>query len=540
MYKGIGNNCGIQIGKVYKYYQPNIEITKQNASPIEELDKLSNSLNKTLVYINSLKEKACKIFSDKELAVFDAYITMANDPDYIGKIKDYINKGLCASYSIDLATNDMVSMFKDIKDEYFNERISDIKHVENIIICNLFNVEIPNLSLLEEVIVVAKELKPQDTAQINKDKVLGFICEKGSKTSHASILAESLKIPSVVGIDNIFDILNDDDTVIVDSIDEEIIINPDEETINKYLNKKKQEEQKIEKLKSLINEDTYTKDNHRVMIGANIGSSLECIDAIENGAEFVGLFRTEFLFINRNGLIPSEDEQFNLYKDVVDKMNNKKVIFRTLDVGGDKELDYFDVEYDENGMYSAIDYCLKEESIFKSQIRALLKASAYGNLAIMFPMISKIDEFIKAKEFILKQKEELVNEGFDIKDIEIGMMVETKEAATNAYEFAKIANFFSIGTNDLIMYTLGVDRLHDTNNYLLNPDVLTLIKNVVEGAHKNNIKCGVCGELAGDKENVNTLIGLGVDSLSMSPYKILPIKSIVQELSFKEEKEKII
>lgn len=541
MYKGIGNKCGIQIGKVYKYDQPNIEVKEEKGDPKEELDSFLISLDKTIKDINNLKDKAKSLFKENELAIFDAYLTMVNDPDYIGKIKEYINKGYKATYSCKLAFKDMVSMFSDVKDEYFNERINDIKHIETMLTCNLMNIDMSDLSLLDKgVIVVSKELRPQDTAQMNKDKVLGFILEKGSKTSHAYILASSLSIPSVVSIENIFDLIKDNDEVIIDSENDEVIINPDENTKNEYLIKKQEYENNRKELNSLINLKTQTIDDHQIILGANIGSNSDVDAAIKNGAEAIGLFRTEFIFINSNISIPSEDEQFRIYKEVLEKMNNKKVIIRTLDVGGDKELDYLNIEYDKDGMYSAVDYYFKNEEIFRSQIRALLKASAYGNLSIMFPMISRIEEFLKAKEYVLKQKEELIKEGIKVSDVKIGMMVETPDAADNALEFGKYADFFSIGTNDLIMYTLKKDRLKcsNTSNDLLDPRVLKLVKMAINGAHLNNIKCGLCGELAHETANTELLLGLGIDSLSMSSNRILTIKGKIRSLSYKDGKLK--
>ncbi|MDO5440409.1 MAG: phosphoenolpyruvate--protein phosphotransferase [Erysipelotrichaceae bacterium] len=546
MLKGIGTKNGIQIGKVYKFEKPSLSIKEEKGEAQEEMIKLERAITKTIEDIETIKKNAVHLFSNADLEIFDAHLSMVNDPEYLGQIKETINKGYSAVWSTKIVSDNMYEMFVGVEDEYLKERKEDIKDVSTRVLCNLLGVDLPDLSIInEKVIVVADELTPADTAKLNRELVLGFVTEKGSRNSHSAIMAESLGIPCVVACEGIVSSSNHGDTIIVDSNNGDVVVNPSDEDLHNYGIAKEKYENEIEGLKSLKDKETITLDKRKIEIAANIGSPDDLYSAIENGAEGVGLLRTEVLYLNKNDCFPNEEEQFEVYKKVLELMNGKRVVIRTLDIGGDKELNYFKFENETNPFlgYRAIRFCLDRKDIFKDQIRALLRASVYGKLAIMFPMIATIDEFKEAKEFVLTQKEELLKEGVKVSDeIEIGMMVEVPAAAVLADEFAKYADFFSIGTNDLVQYSMAADRLSSKVNYLyqpLNPSILRLIKMTIDGAHKNGKWCGICGELASDEEACEILLGFGIDELSMPAAKILPIRKKMIWLSYDKAKEKI-
>lgn len=546
MLKGIGIACGIEIGKAYKYEQPVLTIKEEKGNIQEELVAFDEALKKTTNDILKMKNQASSTLKNEELAIFDAHLSMAQDPEFVSQVKEMINLGFTASWSTRTVTNTMIDLFNDVEDETLKERLNDIEQFSYRLLCNLLNKEIPSLSNLnEKVIIVAEDLSPADTACLNKEFVLGFVSEKGSINSHTSIMAESLNIPAVVGVKDLMKNVNNGDVLIVDSLNGDVIVKPTDEDIHNYTIKKNNYIVEQEALKSLKDKKTVTIDFKDVELVANIGTVKDVDSAIENGAEGIGLLRTEFLYMNKTDSFPCEEEQFIAYKEVLEKMEGKRVVIRTLDIGGDKELKYFKFDKEENPFlgYRAIRFSLDRKDIFKDQVRALLRASIYGKLAIMFPMISTIDEFLQAKTFVLEQKQELINEGIKVSDdIEIGMMVEVPAAAILADEFGKHADFFSIGTNDLIQYSLATDRMSSKVSYLyqpLNPAILRLIKMTIDGAHKNGIRCAMCGELAGDEKISEILLGLGIDELSMSPAKILSIRKKITWLSYEKAKEKV-
>ena len=541
MLKGIPTAGGIALGKVFKYEQPVINIKEEKGDKEKELAKLEDGIKKTISDIEKIKERASKNLKAEELAIFDAHLMMINDPEYQDQIKSMINDGICAPWATKVVSDNMISMFENLEDAYFKERAADIRDVSFRLLCNLVNVVIPDLTAVdEEVVVVANELTPSDTAQLNKEFTLGFATEIGGRTSHSAIMAVSLNIPAVVGTKGILESCKHGDYIIVDSIDGDVIVNPSKEEIDKYTLKKQNFEKEKEELKKLIDRETISVDGRKVDVAANIGTPKDVKSVLDNGAEGIGLFRTEFLYMDKKDGFPTEDEQFSAYKEVLENMNGKRVVVRTLDIGGDKKLDYFEFEPEMNPFlgYRAIRLCLDRKDIFKTQIRALLKASVYGKLAIMFPMIATINEFKEAKEFVLKQKEELTKEGIKVSDdIEIGMMVEIPAAAVLADEFAKYADFFSIGTNDLIQYSMAADRMSEKVSYLyqpLNPSILRLIKMAIDGAHSEGKWCGMCGEMAGDKYSGPVLLGLGLDEFSVSASKVLQTRKILTSLSYKD------
>ena len=472
----------------------------------------------------------------EESLVFESHQMILDDPEFIDKAKDIIkSKALTADYAIDEVRNELVSIMSSIDDEYMRERATDIKDVGDRIIRNLLGIS-NDVSINEyNTIVVAHDLTPSDTAQLDKSKVCAFLTNIGGRTSHSAIMARTMEIPAIVGMGNITEIVKSGDEILVDGINGVVILNPSDSEINEFKSKIKMYEEEKERLKELKDIKIYDSNKRHIEICGNIGSVKDIDQVIENGADGVGLFRTEFLYMDRNSM-PSEEEQFNSYKEVLDKMNGKPVVIRTLDIGGDKKLSYLNVGEEMNPFlgYRAIRLCLDRVDIFKVQLRALLRASIYGNLKIMFPMISCIEEFTQCKKILEECRSELINEGYDVSDsIEVGIMVEIPSTAVSAREFAKEVDFFSIGTNDLIQYTLACDRMNEKVSYLynpMNPSVLSLIKMTIDGAHAEGKWVGMCGEMAGDEEAIPKLLEYGLDEFSMSATSILPAKKQILEI----------
>ena len=541
MLKGIATSSGIAIGKVYKLEQPKIEIPLEVKSVEEELNIFEKALAKTVNDIELIKQRASSTLKEEELAVFDAHLMMVQDPEFIDQIKTAINGGANAASATKTVSDSTVEMFEGIDDQYFKERAADVKDVSFRLLCNILNLTIPDLTTIdEEVVIVAQEMTPSDTAQLNKKYALGFVTEIGGKTSHAAIMAVALGIPAVVGCTGVMETVKHGDTIILDAKEGVVIVNPDEATLADYTKKKDAFLQEKQALQVLKDKPSITLDGHRVDIVANIGNPSDMDVANENGCEGVGLLRSEFLYMDKTDAFPSEEEQFNAYKEVLEKAHGNRVVVRTLDIGGDKKLPYFEFEPEMNPFlgYRAIRLCLDRKDIFKDQVRALLRASVYGKLAIMFPMIATINEFVEAKDFVLEQKQALLKEGYKVSDqIEIGMMVEIPATAALADEFAKHADFFSIGTNDLIQYSMAADRMSEKVSYLyqpLNPSILRLVKMAIDGAHSQGKWCGMCGEMAGDPVAAPVLLGLGLNEFSMSSSRILPTRKIITSLNKKE------
>ena len=541
MLKGIATSSGIAIGKVYKLEQPKIEIPLEVKSVEEELNIFEKALAKTVSDIELIKQRASSTLKEEELAVFDAHLMMVQDPEFTDQIKTAINGGANAASATKTVSDSTVEMFEGIDDQYFKERAADVKDVSFRLLCNILNLTIPDLTTIdEEVVIVAQEMTPSDTAQLNKKYALGFVTEIGGKTSHAAIMAVALGIPAVVGCTGVMETVKHGDTIILDAKEGVVIVNPDEATLADYTKKKDAFLQEKQALQVLKDKPSITLDGHRVDIVANIGNPSDMDVANENGCEGVGLLRSEFLYMDKTDAFPSEEEQFNAYKEVLEKAHGNRVVVRTLDIGGDKKLPYFEFEPEMNPFlgYRAIRLCLDRKDIFKDQVRALLRASVYGRLAIMFPMIATINEFVEAKDFVLEQKQALLKEGYKVSDqIEIGMMVEIPATAALADEFAKHADFFSIGTNDLIQYSMAADRMSEKVSYLyqpLNPSILRLVKMAIDGAHSQGKWCGMCGEMAGDPVAAPVLLGLGLDEFSMSSSRILPTRKIITSLNKKE------
>lgn len=545
MLKGIAASSGIVIGKAYKLESPIIDIKNEIKTSIEdEKDRFQKALEKTVNDINKVKERAKTNLSEKELAIFDAHLMMANDPEFASQIENMISEGNSADYAAKSVADMMISMFESMDDAYFKERAADIKDVSYRILCNILGLTIPDLTAIdEEVIIVAQDLTPSDTAQLNKKYTLGFCTEIGGRTSHSAIMARSLEIPAIVGIKSLMETVKSNDVIIMDALEGDVIINPDADTIKKYEAKRENYLEEKKTLETLIHEKTITIDGIQVELAGNIGGPKDVVGVINNGGEGVGLLRSEFLYMNSENDFPSEEEQFEAYKEVLDGMNGKKVVVRTLDIGGDKKLNYFTFPEEMNPFlgYRAIRFCLDRKDVFRTQLRALIRASVYGKLCIMFPMIATVNEFLDAKKVFEEEKEKLISEGVKVADkIEVGMMVEIPAAAILADEFAKHADFFSIGTNDLIQYSMAADRMSEKVSYLyqpLNPSILRLVKMTIDGAHSNGKWVGMCGEMAGDINAVPILLGLGLDEFSMSATSILKTRKIIRDLSKKEMEE---
>lgn len=540
MLKGIAASAGVAVAKAYKLETPVVVIEKKSGNPEEEIKKFEDALAKTVKDIEGVKERAAKRLSDEELAVFDAHLMMAGDPEFASQIKNMItNDEVNAEFAAETVANQMIEMFEAMDNDYFRERAADIKDVTFRLKCNLLGLQIPDLTAIDEpTIIVAHDLTPSDTAQLN-EWVRGFATAIGGKTSHSAIMANSLEIPAVVGCSGIMEAVSTGDMMGLDALDGEVFVNPDQEMIERLEAKAKAYKEEKEALKILVNAKSITTDGHEVELAGNIGGFKDVEGVLNNGGEGVGLFRTEFLYMD-NDHFPTEEEQFEAYKQVLEGMKGKKVVVRTLDIGGDKKLSYYTFPEEMNPFlgYRAIRLCLKEQDIFKTQLRALCRASVYGKLCIMFPMIATIDEFRQAKAIFEQCKEDLIAEGVAVSDdIQVGMMVEIPAAAVLADEFSKYADFFSIGTNDLIQYSMAADRMSENVAYLYqpyNPSILRLINMTIKGAHKNGKWVGMCGAMAGEPYAVPILLGLGLDEFSMSATQILKARKVVTSLSYEE------
>lgn len=536
---GIAASTGIAIAKAYELTLPDLsfdKVTIENTD--QEVDRLTKALDQSILELERIKDHTEKELDAEHAEIFAAHILVLNDPELIDPIKDKItNEKMNAEAALQETASMFIDMFENMDNEYMRERAADIRDVTQRVMAHLLGTPLPNPALIDEqVIVVANDLTPSDTAQLNREFVQAFATDIGGRTSHSAIMARSLEIPAVVGTQTITEEVKAGDTIVVDGIDGVVVINPTEEEIATYREKQADFEKQKEEWAKLKDEPTVTKDGERVELAGNIGTPEDVAGVLENGGEAIGLYRTEFLYMDQNEL-PSEDKQFEAYRSVLEKMDGKPVVVRTLDVGGDKEIDYLNLPKEMNPFlgFRAIRYCLANEDVFRPQLRALLRASAYGNLKIMFPMVATLEEFRQAKEIFLDEKENLTNEGVDVSDdIELGIMVEIPSTAVLAEQFAKEVDFFSIGTNDLIQYTMAADRMNENVSYLYqpyHPSILKLINNVIEASHKEGKWTGMCGEMAGDNLAIPILLGLGLDEFSMSATSILPARSQLRGLS---------
>lgn len=547
MITGIAASTGISIAKAYLFAQPNLNVEKKLIENVElEIDRLEKALDQAKQELIQIKDHALKELGQDKADIFAAHLLVLSDPELINPIKEKIQmEKVNAEFSLKEVSALFIVMFEQMDNEYMKERAADIRDVTNRVQAHLLGVTIPNLNLInEEVIIIAEDLTPSDTAQLNRQFVKGFTTNIGGRTSHSAIMARSLEIPAVVGTKNVTKLVKPGDLVIVDGIDGKVIINPSTEEIDHYNEKKISLEKEKQEWAKLKNSATVSLDGEHVELAANIGTPNDVQGVLNNGGEGVGLYRTEFLYMGREQL-PTEEEQFVAYKTVLENMQGKPVVVRTLDIGGDKELPYLHFPKEMNPFlgYRAIRLCLDQQEIFRTQLRALLRASTYGHLKIMFPMIATLEEFLEAKSILLEEKELLVSQGEEVSStIEVGMMVEIPATAIMADQFAKEVDFFSIGTNDLIQYTMAADRMNEQVAYLYqpyHPAILRLVKMVVDAAHKEGKWVGMCGEMAGDQTAIPILLAMGLDEFSMSASSILPARSLISKLNKKELEELI-
>lgn len=544
-YQGIAAASGYALGRAFLLQEQELQINKQAISAEEvnfEMERLEAALSQAVQDINEIQETTRQKLGEDKAAIFAAHIMVLNDPEYIGGIKEKIKKeAINAEAAVREVTEQFINIFAGIEDEYIRERVADLKDVSQRLLRHLLGIQSLSLAdITENVVLVAQDLTPSDTAQLDRNKVVGFVTNIGGRTSHSAIMARSLEIPAVVGLKDITAKVVAGDFVIVDGYEGTVFINPSDDVIEKYREKKVKLEARQREAQKLINQPSITKDGIQVELAANIGNPENAKMAIANGAEGVGLYRTEFLYMGRDEL-PSEEEQFEAYKVVAMMFGTQKpVVIRTLDIGGDKELSYMDMPKEMNPFlgYRAIRLCLDRTQIFKTQLRAILRASAYGNIKLMYPMIATLKELRTANKILDEVKQELIGENipFNAK-MEVGIMVEIPAVAVLADQFIKEVDFFSIGTNDLVQYTMAADRMNEKVSYLyqpFNPAVLRLIQGVITAAHNAGKWAGMCGEMAGDLAAIPILLGMGLDEFSMSASSILPARSLLSQLTLTE------
>ncbi|MGS5801497.1 phosphoenolpyruvate--protein phosphotransferase [Staphylococcus aureus] len=542
---GIAASDGVAIAKAYLLVEPDLSFDSEKVSDVDaEIAKFNNAIQTSKVELTKIRNNAEQNLGADKAAIFDAHLLVLDDPELIQPIEEKIkNEQVNAPTALSDVTGQFITIFESMDNEYMKERAADIRDVSKRVLAHILGVELPNPSMIDEsVVIIGNDLTPSDTAQLNKEFVQGFVTNIGGRTSHSAIMSRSLEIAAVVGTKSITQEVKQGDMIIVDGLTGEVIIDPTEDEVIAYQNKRERFFEDKQELQKLRDEETTTIDGRHAELAANIGTPNDLKGVIENGAEGIGLYRTEFLYMGRDEM-PTEDEQFEAYKKVLETMEDKRVVVRTLDIGGDKELPYLNLPEEMNPFlgYRAIRLCLDQPDIFRPQLRALLRASAFGKLNIMFPMVATIQEFRDAKALLLEEKDNLTNEGIEVSDdIELGIMVEIPSTAALADVFAKEVDFFSIGTNDLIQYTMAADRMSERVSYLYqpyNPSILRLVKQVIEPSHKEGKWTGMCGEMAGDEIAIPLLLGLGLDEFSMSATSVLKARRQIKGLSQNEMEE---
>ncbi len=541
MVKGKGVSKGIGIGHTKVLKNEEVKLTDF------KVDDKENELNYFRKCLNNVIEDTKKVIeklSGTEADIMNAYLMILQDPTLTAETERLIQEeGYNAGYAAKVGFETVEEVFKNMDDEYMSARASDIEDMKQRVVNKIINkAEIDLSNLPENTVLVGKDLSTSDTAKLNLKTIAGIIIENGSENSHVSIMARTHEIPAIVGVKGALDSIPNDSDIAINGETGEIFINPSPEEISKLTKIKNELKDEKGNLAKFKNKKSITKDGYKTEVVANIGTPKDMDATIENGAEGVGLFRSEFLYMDSESM-PTEEEQFEAYKEVLEKAEGKRVIVRTLDIGGDKDLKYLNLDKEDNPFlgYRAIRICLREPEIFKVQLRVLYRASIYGKLAIMLPMISSVDELRSAKAIINEVKEELKSKNikFD-KNVKVGIMIEIPSAAIMAEELAKECDFFSIGTNDLIQYTVAVERGNEkiSNLYTkFHPAVIRLIKMAIDGAHKSKIFCGMCGEAAADERFIPLLVGLGLDEFSMNPTKILNSRKMIRNLNHKECKK---
>lgn len=544
--RGTVASKGIAFGHAYKLSIPDLSFEQRTITRVEEeMNRLQQAVRKAREEIKLIRQQVAKKQGEEHASIFDSHLLMLDDPYYMGTIEEIVAKErVNVESALVKVTELLISTFKQLNNLYIRERISDIQDVVDRILAHLLGKSLPNISLIQqETIIVAPDLKPSETVQIDKDYVQGFVTENGGKTSHAAIIARSMEISAIVGAKGATEKIKHGDYLIIDGINGIVIVNPCAKTIETYKKRKKLLHASSKQLTSFKNIMTKTVDHRMIDLHANINHINDVERALENGSDGIGLFRSEYLFME-SSRFPTEEEQFTVYTNVLQQMYDKPVVIRTLDIGGDKQLPYYSLPKETNpflGMRS-IRFTLKEKALFLTQLRALLRASPYGDLKIMFPMIATLDELREAKTLLEQVKSDLKKEKIPFNDnIEIGIMIETPAAAFASDIFADEVDFFSIGTNDLIQYTFAIDRMNENVSHLydpLHPAILRLMKHVLMTAERYGKWVKVCGEMASDERAIPILIGLGLTSFSMDPSAILSVRRLVNTLS--QEKMKAI
>lgn len=543
--KGIAASDGLATAKAYMLVQPDLSFAQSTIQdPAKEVDRLHAALAQSNDELKIIRDKAAESLGEEEAQVFDAHMMILADPEFTGAIESKINDDKVNAEAALKGISDMfIATFEAMTDNaYMQERAADIRDVSTRVLAHLLGRDLPNPALIdEEVIVVAHDLTPSDTAQLNKKYVKAFVTDIGGRTAHSAIMARSLEIPAVVGTKTITSEVVNGQMMAVDGLTGEVLIDPSNDDVQKYAAEAEAYAAKKAEWATLKTATSITKDGKHFDVAANIGTPKDLDGVLANGAEGIGLYRTEFLYMD-SAELPTEDDQFAAYKKVLETMGDKPVVVRTMDIGGDKHLPYLPLPEEDNPFlgYRAIRISLDRQDIFRTQLRALLRASAFGNLRIMFPMIATVQEFLQAKAVFEEEKAKLVAENVEVSHtIQLGIMIEIPAAAVLADQFAKYVDFFSIGTNDLIGYTMAADRGNAKISYLYqpyNPSILRLIKHVIDSAHAEGKWAGMCGEAAGDPVMVPILLGMGLDEYSMSATSVLKIRSLMKRLSTEDMK----
>lgn len=548
MLKGIAASDGVAVAKAYLLVEPDLSFTKVTIEDVDaEFARLDDALAQSKAELQQIRDKAASTLGEKEALVFDAHLMVLSDPEMIGQIKESIKTNkVNAEAALKEVTDMFITLFEGMEgNAYMQERAADIRDVTKRVLAHLLNVVLPSPAMInEEVIVVAHDLTPSDTAQLDRKYVKAFITNIGGRTSHSAIMARSLEIPAVVGTESITSKVQAGDLLAVNGLTGEAIVHPTAEQQAEFIKAGEAYAAQKAEWEKLKHAQTVTADGKHFELAANIGTPKDLKGVHANGAEAVGLYRTEFLYMDSPDF-PSEEDQFQAYKAVLEGMEGKPVVVRTMDIGGDKELPYLDLPHEMNPFlgYRALRISLSElgDAMFRTQLRALLRASAYGTLRVMFPMVATLKEFRAAKQMFEEEKAKLVAEGVAVSDsIQVGIMIEIPAAAVLADKFAKEVDFFSIGTNDLIQYTMAADRMSEKVSYLYqpyNPSILRLIKNVIDAAHAEGKWAGMCGEMAGDQTAVPLLVGMGLDEFSMSATSVLKTRSLMKRLDSTKMKE---
>lgn len=534
-YKGKSVFGGIAIGRLCLHQKDEQQVVRRKIEdPARETERFLAARDAAVEQLQGLYEKALKEVGESNAAIFEVHQMMLGDDDYLDSVANIIeSQGVNAEYAVAVTGENFSNMFASMDDEYMKARAADVKDISERVISVLNGKQDDLLQAGEPCIIVADDLAPSETVQMDKDKVLAFVTVHGSVNSHTAILARTMGIPALIGTDLELDPSLNGKQAVVDGNAGCLYVDPDEETLLKMIELRKEEEERKKLLLELKNKESVTLDGKHVMTYANIGDMKDLALVLENGAEGIGLFRSEFIYLESK-TFPTEEEQFKIYKTVAETMAGKRVIIRTLDIGADKQCDYFELEKEENPAMGlrAIRICLTRPEIFKTQLRALFRASAYGKIAIMYPMITSVSEVRKIKEIVAEVKKELDEENISYGQVEQGIMIETPAAAVISDLLAKEVDFFSIGTNDLTQYLLAIDRQNQNLDDFYDahhPAVLRMIRMTAENAHKEGIWCGICGELGADLTLTKQFLAMGVDELSVSPGRILPIRKIIRE-----------